>query len=228
MVIKRNRIRKIKQRSQVKRNGTAIARTTGDYREKIPAMFAAMPHTVRFRYQFLAPQLDTVSGSVLLSQIVVATSATATTRILGAVRIREIEMWAPGGLGTAGGGTSQIQVALEWFGITNSYQNSEKVSDVSMGIDNAHLLARPPRGSTPDFWINQGGMSDTTNTLFSLNGPLGTVVDLVMDIVLVDDEAASAGPTLAGGMTTGTVYYNYLDGRSSGNIQPFSGVRALP
>lgn len=135
-------------------------------------------------------------------------------------------MWDAGVLGSAGGGGSQTQIGVEWFGTTGMYQKSSKITDITMGTLPAHIIARPPPNSSPSFWISQGGDLDNTNTLIAINGPLGTVVDLVMDCVLVDNEAQSAGPTTTG-MTTGTVYYNYLDGRGSGNIQPFSGVRTI-
>jgi len=174
----------------------------------------------------LASQVDTISGQNLLNLLVVATSATASFRIWGAVRLKEIEMWSAGALGTTGASLPQNLIGVEWFGTTNSYMNSVKVTDSSMGIKPAYLRVKPPKESSSDFWISQGGQSDTTTTLFAINGSIGAVVDVTMLVVLVDDEAASAGPTTTG-MTAGTVYWGYLDGRSSGNIQPFMGVRIM-
>jgi len=189
-------------------------------------MVAQRPVRYHFRYQFLASQLDTVNGSVLLSQIVFAISATASYRIFSAVRIRKLELWAAGALGSTGSSIPQNQIGLEWFGTTNSYNPSVQITDVTMGAHAGHIVSKPPRGSSADNWISQGGQWDTTDTIFSTNGSIGAVVDLWMDCVIVDSETQSAGPTTTG-MTAGRLYYNYLDGRGSSNIQPFSSVRIL-
>jgi hypothetical protein len=65
-----------------------------------------------------------------------------------------------------------------------------------------------------------------TDILFSLSAPPSTIIDVVVDLRFVEQEAPTVGdyPT---GATLGQVYGDYLDGIITGNFAPV-GYTVLP
>jgi hypothetical protein len=210
-----------------KRNGAGLAIPKNFSPNDIPAIVARPYTNYRWRYKFLSAAATTISGQVLLQQILVATGTTTTTRIVAALRIREVEMWGPATLATGATPSDPFEMGVEWFGTTGSSNPSLKVTDIAMSGDKSHVLCRVPSKSFTEDWINIGGQFDNTNTIFTLNAEQGAVVDIVVQTQLIDNEAASAGPTTSG-LTLGTVYQNYLDGRGSAVLSPLGGLRVLP
>ncbi len=80
----------------------------------------------------------------------------------------------------------------------------------------AHVKAIPPKNSLASFWQVAGG-----TTLFNLVAPAGTIIDMLVDMVMVDQTGASS--TVAGAtVTLGKVYYLALDHTTSDLLVPVS------
>jgi len=137
-------------------------------------------------------------------------------RLLNAVRLKSVEMWGnPPLLGGV-----PVVTSVEWVG-----QNSPStlISDTSMGVNAAHVLARPPPDSSNRWWSITG--SNESEVLFEIEVPAGTIIDVKAAIRFIDDEAGVSAEAGAAA-TLGTVYYNYLDGFASKKLAPID-VRVL-
>jgi len=117
------------------------------------------------------------------------------------VRLKFVEVWAPP---AAQGGSATVSV--EWIGSANS--PSIEVSDTTISVShNAHIKCAPPKSSLASFWQ----ISDNNATMFTLNCPTGSVVDVSIELMFVDRSAVVATQA---GLTTvaiGKVYFLALD-----------------
>jgi len=158
----------------------------------------------------------TITRKNLLNLVVVATTAVTSSRIIEAVRLKSVELWTnPPALGSA-----PMTCSVEWIG---SNAPSTIISDTTMGVLPAHVLAKPPPNSSNRWWSMSG--TDEADPLFTLVVPSQTVCDVRVNLRLVDSEAPVAGDVPAGA-TVGQVYYDFLDG-IGGQWNPIS-VSQLP
>jgi hypothetical protein len=123
----------------------------------------------------------------------------AVTVLFRSFKIKRLEMWsAPPSQGTS------ATCSVEWFGFGNS--PSVEHSDTTLSTaKNAHISAKPPSQSLAAFW-----QKSTSTNLFVLNFTAGTIIDLIVDLILNDDEAAAQTVAVATAVV-GTVYYLALD-----------------
>jgi hypothetical protein len=171
----------------------------------------------KFRFLNSAGSTKTITRANLLNLVVVATTSSASSRIIEGIRLRSVEVWtSPPSLGTA-----PLSCSVEWVG---SNAPSTIQSDTSMGVLPAHVKSRPPPMSSNQWWSMSG--TDETDPLFTIIASTESVCDVAVTIRYVDNEAATAGgsPT---GASVGQVYYDYLDGSASGTWAPV-GVAILP
>jgi hypothetical protein len=144
---------------------------------------------------------------------VLATSAVLGKTIFQSLRVVEIEMWTP----PASQGAAATCSVL-WTGNSGFYASAVEVSDTSVSTaEPAHIRAKPPKNSESSFWGNAG----TSDGLFSLVAPPGTIIDLTVELVLADGNATGLNATLVGA-TIGAIYYCSLDSSTS------AGSRYLP
>jgi hypothetical protein len=181
------------------------------------------------RYIALSAATVTFSGKALLNWIMMAVTATTSYRCFNSFKIRMIEIWSPVSISTdlTGIGAIPQSITFEWYGPVSGYMNSNKFIAEPTGTRPAYIRAIPPKLSSADFWLQSGSTyTDTTDTMFAILGPKGTIVDMTFSAVLVDDETAfgAEAPVAA---SAGVVYYNYLDGRASGVYSP-AGMRVVP
>jgi hypothetical protein len=73
------------------------------------------------------------------------------------------------------------------------------------------LSCIPPKGSVASFW--QGYLSDLSEqpTLFQLTLPIGAILDLTIEMVLLQAGALSYSQSVTGPVVVGDVYSTYLD-----------------
>jgi hypothetical protein len=174
----------------------------------------------RHKFRFLAGSPSTVSitRQNLLNLYVMATTATATARIIEAIRLRKIELWTqPPVLGNP-----PITAQVEWLG-TNS--PSIVHSDTAMGVRPAHVMTKPPPTSSNQWWSISGSVE--TDVLFALTFPTGTVIDITCELRFVEQEAPTAGPVVLGA-TPGQIYGATLDGNGVSGVLPPIGYTVLP
>jgi hypothetical protein len=121
-----------------------------------------------------------------------------------------VEIW--GGAATAGTGQT---VSIEWTGAANS-PNLEFSETTMTAVNPAHLRLAPPKASLASFWQ----LSTASVNLFQITAPLGSVVDVDLDLIISDTGAAATTLT---GLTTvvlNKVYYLALDGINPNNWVP--------
>jgi len=204
------------------RQGARRNRVRGETRlsppEFVPTL--SLGHKFRFSSGAAGFSAQSITRSMLLNLVTMATTTTNQFRVFEAIKLNRVSMWGqPPAL--AGAPTS---VAVEWVG-TNSPSTIH--SDSAVGVRPAYLSSRPPPQSS-NIWWSISGMGET-DELMRLSGPAGTIIDIDVTLRLVDDEAAVAGESGTGAASTvGTVYWNYLDGFASKKLAPVGGVRTLP
>lgn len=151
-----------------------------------------------------------VTRGDLLNLLQVGVTTSTSARLIEAVRLRWVEMWAnPTALGSP-----PNTLSVEWLGENSP---STLVSDTSMGVRPAHIRMAPPVASSNRWWSMSGSLE--SDVLLQLTIPANGVVDVMTDVRFVENEAATLGDGSTG-LGPGSWYGGYLDGISSGIFAP--------
>lgn len=166
-------------------------------------------HSMRVRFTTSAALSQAnITVANLLDTYLVATTATAVSDVFQTVKVRQVEMWA---LPTIGAATT---VSCEFGGTTVGILGDQIIhSDTSMGIQPAHVLARPSKRSLISDYQIRGG-----NTAFFLTCPAGTVIDVSLSFV-GQFAVGAAATNAAVGATAGAFYLRGLDGLATATSQ---------
>jgi hypothetical protein len=159
-------------------------------------------HSTKLRFVTNAAVAQTnITFENLLDLILVGTSLTTASDLFQQVRVRSVEMWA---VPVVGGATT---VQCEFRDQTVGFAGDAKIhSDTSMGVQPAHLRAKPAARS--GFALFQ--FSQATSA-FTLTCPGGTVVDVELTFRGLPNLNVAAQQASVG-TTTGAWYYRGLDG----------------
>jgi hypothetical protein len=159
-------------------------------------------HSTKLRFIVNAAVSQTViTFQNLLDAINIATSATTASQLFATVRIRSVEMWAAPVIGNA------TTVQCEFAGASAGLRGDSNIhTDTSMGIEPAHVLARPASMSGAAFFQTSGAMTAMTFTC-----PSGTVIDVALTYRGLPG-TATATQNVPVAATTGAWYYRGLDG----------------
>jgi len=184
--------------------------------------------TRKFRYTVGSAQvtMQPVSWATLIESFGAMCTATNSTAVptFGWIKLKSIEMWglAPNG----SSGPSRTEIALVW-GYQASTMNAPEFStnkeanDTSTSITYVpHFYVRPPKGSAAAMWQPRCDTSGTrrtgsSNIAFSVQANVGTIIDVVAELVMYDagPQQAITNFTIAVG-TAGAWAYAGLDGVS--------------
>jgi len=159
-------------------------------------------HGTRLRFVTSAAQLEQpVTYQNLLDLILFTSSATAPYDVFTSVKVRAVELWAAPLLGSA------VTTTVRFVGETaGSIGNLKTVTDTSMGIEPAHVKARPGANTLASmFQISSGAVA------FDLTCPTGTVVDVELSYKNLPGQAVAA-QNVSVGATVGILAYRGLDG----------------
>jgi len=182
-----------------------------------PPFESTITFSKRFRFQASSALVDvSVSDSDVTRLLSVAQSPTQAFPIIGAAKIASVELWAPPA-------TTPTSCSVEWAAGGQQIGAPQKIkSDTSMGATYcAHVLSKAPRGSPGSFWLFPNG-----DEVFSLNGPVGTIVDLTVTFVLANGAPVASTPITISGATAGYLYLLSLDSGGSGFLIPVSYLTA--
>lgn len=160
----------------------------------------------RFRGKF-ASALTTptvITGTELLRSVLVALTATTTSAIYTAYRIRRCQLWGP-----PASDLVPVTVTLEFaptIGGGAVGQRPRTFSDTSVGATEVAVIdQKPPPMSAAAMWQSNLGAGLTDGGGISVTGPANTIIDIVLDLVLQNGDPVLAGPT-AVGATAGRIY----------------------
>jgi len=158
------------------------------------------------RLRFTNPTVASTSVSItnLLDAMLVATTGTQGFQLFDQVKVKSIEVWGI----VAQGGTIPANIALTFSGNTTGDAGDGRViSDTSMGVEPAHVFARPEKLSAAAMWQ----ASSTVMNVFNIQAPAGSVMDV--EVSYRNTEVAPTAVTNAlVGATAGQFYYRGADG----------------
>lgn len=150
-----------------------------------------------------------ITRAMMLNLMEVIITDTTAARVIGAIKLNQIEMWSPPV-------SDEVKsVSVEWSGQRSP---STLKSDSAMSIQPAHLVSGPPKDSLASFWSING--TDESDVLCKLEIPEDGILDVMVSIRLIDREATTAGEAPTAASTPGQVVYNYLDGFASAKLSP--------
>jgi hypothetical protein len=157
---------------------------------------------VRLRFNLNAAFTGVITYQNLLDTILFATGTTAGFDLFTAVRVNAVEIWAAAILGSA---TTAI---LSFSGQTAGSIGDDKVhTDTSMGVQPAHIKARPdPRTQAGQF------QASTSANALTLSLPSGAVIDVSMTLRQPMDGDVKACQNALVAATVGALYLRGLDG----------------
>jgi len=216
-----NNNKRLRRKPRSKNQSSFATRPQG-----LPKAITTTPYiTRRIRYLTAAAVANVgITNGNLLTNWCLATAATVGYSLVAATRVRSVEMWYANE-----NPASPQQLIIEGApqsGAGNPYVGNASDLHIvtSLGSSQvAYVKWKPKKLSSADVWISNN--SSVTYTLFNLSAPAGTVIDLVVDVQMVDDEPALLGPALVGAVV-GTVYNLSLDHSSGGKIVPI-GLNAI-
>jgi hypothetical protein len=197
-----------------RRGGRQFARS-GSNSNRPPQMSANL--RLRHKYRFTAS--SAINGGIFSDGILLAAGTMATTialvnSFIGSFRIRSVEVWSPP---AAQGAFATC--SLDWQGGPNS--PNVEVSDTTVSVTSpAHFRTAPPARSLAGFWQTHVN----NNQMFTLVLPVGSIVDLDLDLVMYDEDSTETQATrIVAAATIGTVYYLALDNPGGAhNLVPVS------
>jgi len=159
-------------------------------------------HSTILRFVSNAAVNQNITIQNLLDTILFATTAIAGSDVFKFVKIRRINMWALGTLGT----TEFITVDFSGSGTGAAGDNKIHTAS-SMGIEPATISAKPsPKSLISNFQFASG------STAFNLDVPSGTVIDLHMTFLASFAGSATAAQNALVAATPGTILLRGLDG----------------
>ncbi len=169
--------------------------------------------SVRLRFSnAVAVTNGAVSQVDILDLVCMAVLAGQVNRVFAAARVRSVELWAP----AAAAGIATVSV--DWTGTGNFSGPRQLIADTSLGTTMpAHVFSRPPSNSLASMWFIDGS---TGGTLFTLNLPANSVVDVVIDYVVRNSEGAQACTAAVAGATPGRMYVRRLDSTGGSLLIP--------
>jgi hypothetical protein len=158
------------------------------------------------RLRFTNPNVasNSISFANLLDAMLVATTATQGYQIFDQVKVKSIEVWGI----VAQGGTIPGSIALTFSGnAVGDAGDGRIISDTSMGIEPAHVFARPAKLSACAMWQSTAAGLNA----FAIQAPAGSVMDI--EVAYRNTEATPTVVTNAlVGAVTGQFYYRGADG----------------
>jgi hypothetical protein len=176
-------------------------------------------HERRLRFVSNGAVAQSITFQNLLDLLIMATSATTGADLFQAVRIKAVECWCTPALGSV----STVEVVFD--GGTAGMVGDQRIhTDSSMGIEPAHVLARPaPRTGAALF------QESNANAAFFLDVPQGAVVDVLLSFKqpMLGNAVGTQNPLVAA--TTGAIYARGLDGLAvaTSKLLPPTGVNNI-
>lgn len=165
----------------------------------------AVRHGTRLRFVSNSAFAGDITFQNLLDLMLTAATTTSGYDQFYSVKVRAVEVWANAVLGNAS------TVAVGFLGISAGAVGDQRFhTDTSMGIQPAHVRARPsPKSLAADF------QTSSSNVAFLLNVPSGAVIDVHLTFVQSSIANAVVAQNALVAATVGAPYWRGLDGLAS-------------
>jgi hypothetical protein len=188
--------------------------------QHIPQFRSNISFSYTYRFVATAGATSVITGANIAGAIGgIGTTANSTVTLFSnSFKIKRIKMWAPPP--TQG---SSATVSCEFGQATGSVVNQTELeySDTSINPScPAYITMRPPKSSQSSFW--QFPIGGGNASLLTLTYPIGTVIDLTVDVILADDNANRLQASSLVTVVLGNIYYLALDGPGPHNLVPVS------
>jgi hypothetical protein len=164
-----------------------------------------------------------VAEQVLVSDILGAlemgTGALLTNSLIGAFRIKGLVAYCISGAADV----TVSSMSISWLNKSTGLElsgPSQTLEVISTPLYPGILSTVPPEGSLAELW--QAYLSDTVAEpgLFSLTLPIGSIVDLTIELSLLQADVESLSNVTTMATTVGEMYAHALDASSSGVLRP--------
>jgi hypothetical protein len=137
---------------------------------------------------------------------------TAVMSIAGSAKLHRVSVYSPPA--TQGAFST---CSLTWLSAQADAPSLLEVSDTTVSTAQpAHITTVPPKESGASFWF-----TSSTDPLFHLDAPVGSIIDVDLFYVLNDTGVAGFASTVAAG-TLGVMYWLALDGPANNKLVPVS------
>lgn len=195
----------IRKRTTPRLRGARLSRSTVRAIPHPPPVDPQVKQSMRLRYSCTTAATNKqILFSNILDGVLIATTATAGYDLFTAVRVKAVEVWAVPSQGSA---PTPVRVQFPSLPDGGGLVGDARVfSDTSMGIEPAHVIARPDPKSALGLWNNNGG-----DVAFLLTCPIGAVIDLLVDL-RIDQNTAPVTTAALVSATVGNMYFRGLDG----------------
>lgn len=147
-----------------------------------------------------------ITSTNLLDAWCMAVTTTGAYRLASSFRLNNVKLWGP-----MSSSLVPVTVSLEYAADAASGLSSPNMlrSDTSMSSSYAaHVAFAPPDKSLASNWFGRAA----TSPLFTVNGPINTVIDVDVSFVLQNGETPAVSTAALVAATVGTVYLRGLDG----------------
>lgn len=189
-------------------------------KSSIPSVVTFPIHNQRFKYNFATTEskgTDIVSMASLTNLIWYGTSSTTGRRLFGSVRLRGLKVMTL---------QSSVTIGFEWLGLNSPFRSLDATSSDAQP---AEIVVRPGAQMFQNWWINpyQSGSNSENRAMFAVraNGAAMVLVDLEFTFQDSDNAVVPDNNITSIGVTTGQLYYNYLDNTTQGG--PSAGTTNL-
>jgi hypothetical protein len=162
----------------------------------------------------------TITWRNLFDTLIAGNSATTARTVCSEIKLRRVRIWIPA---AAAAPLSSVGYFFEWEGTviagSSIATRSTKLTIDCVGSLPGFLETKPPRNSAQSFWHQ--GTTDSTDNIFTLSIPAGSVIELALTCVMVDEGGVAPQNALVGA-TAGIIYARGLDGlaTASTNFPP--------
>jgi hypothetical protein len=167
-----------------------------------PPITPQVTHSQRLRFTTVNPGSTAITFRNLLDTIGFAVTAILGYDLFDQVRLSAVEVWAVPAIG------SSTQVAVEFTGsVAGGLGDGRIHSDNSMGVQPAHLVARPSAMSQTAQW-----QTSSATQAFTVTAPAGAVIDVSLSYRNQSLLAPVAMQNALVAATIGDVVFRGLDG----------------
>ncbi len=166
----------------------------------------------RRRLRFVMPAVGVnITFQNICDTINVATAATTAYQLFDFVRVIRVEIWCEGAIGT--NATVTLNFSGQTAGITG---DQDQWTDTQMGIQPAHVVARPSRRCTASMW--QPGSS--ANNAFGVTATVAGIIDVELEFKISEAYIPQTVQNAPSGLSAGNIYYRSLNGVANGAFIP--------